>query len=381
MVHLPGLLGERVRPGIGTAADAIARRARDTVHRAGVTHHRAHDRRSLAQRNGNGQSVAVTVPARFPGPAAQRDLNRVADKHFSPTVKRWVEAYSRVGKRTPYLWKWCLHGLELTTLPCVLASLRADVCDTKLLGAMFGVLLDDVADRKGDGNFLEALLDIVSNRAALDFSRFSLRQRCYARVACELWNEYLSRARRYPRYSAYKDLLHFDHLQLVNAMRYSRLLNRQLSLLSLAEHDLYLPHNMQMMSFATLDLMCSPSFKSMELGKLRDVIWRAQYMGRIGNLMTTWQREIADRDYTSGVFARATSRGDLTLRQLAVGDRAQIEAAIHSGRHEAYFLRRWNYLRQRLWLMRRDLRSFDLGELVAGLERLLQIELGSRGLR
>jgi hypothetical protein len=102
-------------------------------------------------------------------------------------------------------------------------------------------------------------------------------------------------------------------------------------------------------------------------------------MARIGNLVTTWQREIGDGDYTSGVFARAVGRRELTVEQLRAGDAGEIEDVVRRGEHEAYFLRRWNYHRDRLRLMKPHFEAFDLGLVIEGLERLLLTELGSRG--
>ena len=173
--------------------------------------------------------------------------------------------------------------------------------------------------------------------------------------------------------------MRYDYLQLFNTMRYSHLLNRNPALLNLVEHDLYLPHNMHMMVSSTLDLMCSPCFDVFEVGIVREAVWHGQCMGRIGNLTTTWERELGEGDYTSGVYARALAQGDVTLAQLRAGDQEQIRKAIRDGQHEAYFLERWQEHRKSILARRPRLRSFDLGELVTGLQRLICLHLGSRG--
>src|SRR5207247_1166446 len=151
-------------------------------------------------------------------------------------------------------------------------------------------LLDDVADQNGDDELLERLLTLPPSGELPDFAQFPPEQQAYARFTAEVWQEIHARAKRFPGYARYADLLRYDYLQLFNTMRYSHLLNRNPALLNLTEHDLYLPHNMHMMVSATLDLMCSPDFDPSEVGWLREAIWHAQCMGRIGNLVTTWER-------------------------------------------------------------------------------------------
>ncbi len=162
-------------------------------------------------------------------------------------------------------------------------------------------------------------------------------------------------------------------------MRYSRLLNEYPEMFNLVEHDLYTPHNMHMMISATMDLMCSPQFDRTELAILREVVWRAQCMGRIGNLVTTWQREIGEDDFTSGVFARAISCGDLAVRELSSGNRTHIESVIKQQEHEEFFLRRWQTYRREILTLRTRCDSVNFTELVNGLQRLICLHLGSRG--
>ncbi len=79
------------------------------------------------------------------------DQRQVLAQQFSPFIEQWIAEYSKVGARDVYLWRWCLHGLNLTTLPSVTTELRDSACDTKLLSIILCVLLDDIADQQGGG--------------------------------------------------------------------------------------------------------------------------------------------------------------------------------------------------------------------------------------
>jgi len=105
----------------------------------------------------------------------------------------------------------------------------------------------------------EAALDSVCE-GELDFSQFTPAEQAYAAFTQQIWSEIERRARRYPRFAEYTDLLRYDYDQLCNVMRYSHLLNAMPELLNLTEHDLYTPHNMHIMICSTFDLMCSPDF-------------------------------------------------------------------------------------------------------------------------
>jgi hypothetical protein len=326
-----------------------------------------------------------TIPCRsesfgIPAAALTREQELIQAKSLSREVENWVRAYSAVGSRSRYLWKWCLHGVELTRLPCVLPELSSHVDDTKLLSIILCVLFDDVADQHGKGRLLQAMLRVTREGTMPDMYGLAPREALVADTTWRLWMDYRGRTESCPYHPAFADLLHYDLTQFFNTMSYSQLLNRQLPLLNLAEHDLYTSHNMQMISFSTLDLMCSTGFDMQELGKLREAMWHAQCMGRIGNLLSTWRREIPDRDFTSGVFARAVSHGDLTVEQLQEADPREIEAAILQGEHELYFYRRWLHHRERLRGRVRQIRSIDLTTTMDGHDRFFLMHLGSRGL-
>lgn len=309
-----------------------------------------------------------------------REREQVYATQLSTDVKRWVAAYEKVGARDLYLWKWCMHGATITTLPCVAPELRAHVNDTKLLSIILCVLMDDVADQHGDSRLLDALLEMACSGKPGSWKDLSEVEQEHAEVTRALWAEYWTRIAGYPCYEANEPVLRFDLLQTFNMMRYSHLVNDRPYLLNMVEHDLYTPHNMMMTSFAVLDLMCSPGFPQSDVATLREMNWHAQCMGRIGNLLSTWRRELAARDFTSGVFAHAMMQGDLTLDELEHGDLAKLEEAICSRGHEAHFYHKWLEHRERCHESASRIRSLDLRPVLEGHDRFFAAYLGSQGL-
>ncbi len=202
----------------------------------------------------------------------------------------------------------------------------------------------------------------------------------HADLTHELWTEYWARTSSYPCYANFEPVLRYDLLQFFNTMRYSHLVNGRPYLLNMVEHDLYTSHNMMMISFATLDLMCSERFPLAQTGALREMMWHAQCMGRIGNLLSTWRRELAKGDFTSGVFARALMEGDLTLEELERGDVGKIEGIISRRGHEAYFYQKWLEHRQRCHARAERVPSLDLRKVLEGHDRFFAMHLGSQGL-
>lgn len=310
----------------------------------------------------------------------QIEREQVYATQLSSDVQRWVAAYQEIGSRDLYLWKWCRLGAEITTLPGVAPELRAHVCDTKVLSIVLCVLLDDVADQHGNGQLLDALLEMTCSGTCRSWPRLGAVEKRHAAVARAIWMEYQQRIAGYQRHAEFAPVLQFDLQQFFNTMRYSHLVNERPYLLNMTEHDLYTSHNMMMISFGTLDLMCSPDFPLNEVSALREMLWHAQNMGRIGNLLSTWLRELAERDFTSGVFARALRDGDLTLDQLQHDLPAKIEATIRGRGHLAHFYRKWQEHRERCHARASDVHSLDLNSVLEGHDRFFAMHLGSQGL-
>ncbi len=309
----------------------------------------------------------------------QAEQNTIQSIEFSPLFAERVTQYNQLGTRGVYLWKWCVYGLRAILLPSVSRELRDHVTDTKMLAVMFGVLLDDVADQWQDRLFLDRLMRATLGESSRDFRDLGLGRAAYAQFTCEVWDELQQRVSGYPRYAEFSDLLDYDNRQIVNTMWYSHLVNADIHLLNIEEHDVYSPHNMQMMSFATMDVMCSPEFDHRDIGKLRAAMWHAQSMGRIGNLVSTWERELQDGDFSSGVFAILAERYPHLIQDMLLDKTDAIHAVLTQGGVESLFLDKWDQHRAAFQAKLPAVHSVDLRHVLQGLDQLLRMEIGSRG--
>ena len=309
-------------------------------------------------------------------------VNEIKNIKFSDYLERWILEYEKVGQRGRFLWQWCQKGVGLTTLPCVTPTLRDHVMETKMLSIFFGTLIDDIADREQDREMLQMAFSLVSpddwmaDRLAL----WTGRRREYLEMISRLWKEVWKRCQSYPRFPEFEFLLRFDNEQSLNAMRYALLANQTPAMLNSIEHDLYQPHNMQIMFMASVDLCASSTFDPNELGIAREIFWHAQRMGRIGNMLTTWEREVLDRDFTSGVFAHALARGILAPPDLRRLPAFEIMSMLESAECQAHFIRDWNYHRAQMASKVEKVQSCDLRAYLDGFEKLIVLHLGSRGL-
>jgi hypothetical protein len=300
---------------------------------------------------------------------------------FSAYLQQWIESYETVGQRGRFLWQWCLKGVRLTTLPSVAPEFREHVVETKMLGIMFCTLIDDIADREQDGEMLQMAIAAGSDNWAVErLELWNGRRRAYLEMIYGLWNELWSRCQSYPRFSVFESLLKFDNEQVMIAMRYALLANQCPGLLNVIEHDLYQPNNMQMIFMATVDLCASPDFDQDELGIAREVFWHAQRMGRIGNMITTWEREVLDRDFTSGIFAFAVHRGILTAADLRNLPAHEIMGLLESAACQDHFINEWKEHRNQVARKLERVKSIDLRPYLNAFEEMIKLHLGSRGL-
>ncbi len=291
-------------------------------------------------------------------------------------LRGWVDRYRRVGKRDIYLWRWCLFAVDLMTLSSVGGDRHTAARDTKFLIGMFNCLIDDVADQWHNHRFVRSLLTLTRGGTPTGETPAECQ---LAEFVTAVWNEIWSRAGRLPRFQEFEPLLAFDLRQLCTTVEHSDLTTQLPELVNRIEHDLYSSHGMMVTVAATVDLMASPEFDRRDLGGLRSVLWHAESMARIGNMVSTWEREIADGDFSSGVFMEAVWRGDIDLSDLRAENEERLVQSIIASDVEGDFLRRWETHRTQVRLLGKDLMSIDIENYIGRLDRLLESEIFSHG--
>ncbi|HET6345394.1 MAG TPA: hypothetical protein VFH51_10695 [Myxococcota bacterium] len=196
------------------------------------------------------------------------------------------------------------RGYALMTLSTVPAVHATELLYAKVRVGMLITLYDDQADhpRRRDRAVLRAL-------CRLPFAPATPGAPPLVHLAAALWHEVEAVIRRLPQYTLLRDLFAFDLHQVYQAMRYSELLGDLPALANRTENRAYLAHNMGLVLVGMMDLMALPTLPENELGRIRTFLLLGQEVARLSNVLCTWEREVAEGDYTSEVAAMGIEDG------------------------------------------------------------------------
>lgn len=299
-----------------------------------------------------------------------------------------IEAYEQViGDRDRFLWRWAHRLFPEFTLSCVDPAHRAATRDVKLFGLIFVSILDDVAEMQRDAATFEEATKIPFDHLTPDPDRDGVDREVLA-VAADVWGRFAPTLWESPRAEEFEALVRFDLEQVINSMRYSWLANRDLQFVNGPELRRYDAHNMMLYGFADVDLLHSPSFDRAETATLRRVVDRAQRMARIGNWITTWERELVEGDFTSGVVVHALENGIVSADELAAiretGDLDAVDAVAATIRDhdvEGVFLTRWREELAEARTLEGAVDSVDVAAYLDGIETVMDYHLATRGLK
>ena len=308
-------------------------------------------------------------------------LKRINRTELPERVVELVDEYeSLCGERDRFLWQWIYSLFPAFTLSSVDSEHREHVRTQKMVLTMFVTVLDDLVENHNDRETFEQARRLVQDPDSVDRSRVAVSDEYFDFIE-RLWYSFEDGLEDAPRREEFVDVFDYDCRQTLNAMDYSAVVNDNPDIANLGGAKHYDAHNMVMFPYADVDLMYSSEFEIADFGTVRDLLWDLQEMARIGNWLTTWEREIAEGDYSAGIVVLALQEGIVTPAELtaAESEDAAVIQRIRDADIERLFRDRWTERYRAVREREFDTESVDLDELVDGMETVFQYHEASRG--
>jgi hypothetical protein len=253
----------------------------------------------------------------------------------------------------------------------------------KSLLTLAATIVDDVSDKLHDTPLLEVLLKAPFENIDTPV-HFQGCRRLAVTLCSELFDAAYVHLRQGRMWDRVEPVLAFDLKQVWNAFAYAHLLNGRPEIINHVENTTYGAHNMMFYVFGDIDLTYSPVVDH-ECSHLREVFWHAQQMARIGNWVSTWERELHERDWSSGVVSWGVSNrlfqvSDLNSHRNGNGVPTCLRRFRELG-IEGELLRVWTQHRDTALELGTHIRSVDVASYIDGMERVLIYHLASRGMK
>jgi len=308
-------------------------------------------------------------------------LESVYNYTLSDNLNYFIDEYEHLfGKRNRFLWKWLgvIFKESGVTLSTVDREYLDSTVDNKILITIITVVLDDIAEYYKDGELLGMILEMWNHGTKLIGGYKENEKVMFVK---KLWDHLMKELSKYPRYEEFKNIFIYDFNQMLNTIRYSYLTNLNPEIINLQEAEIYGCHNMIVYLYNGIDLMASPDFDKGDLPRLRTVFWYAQQMARAGNWLSTWKRELSEKDFSSGVFGYAASKDNLNISDIEKIGRDEVISKIESSDVYEYLIDSWEHNYEKIKKLKNTIKSIDMDAYTNGLENVLKFHLATEGLK
>lgn len=309
-------------------------------------------------------------------------MDAIETAPLPPTVSEFVSRYEdRVGGRDEFLWKWIHYLFPAFELSSVADAERDSVRVAKTALTIFVTVLDDLVEERGDAATFDEARFIPFDATRVRHERDGVDGDVVGYLT-DLWMELDSRLRDAVRYDEFEELFRYDLRQTIDAIRYGDTMSRHPSASNETGYFRQASHNMCMFPYSDIDAMHSPALRRSDVGTVRSVLWDLQELARIGNDVTTWEREVDEGDFSSVVVARAVRDGVVTARELREEvDAASVKARIRRAGIEERLVERWEerFRAIRSEAERASTDSVDVEALIEGMRTVFEYHLASRG--
>lgn len=310
----------------------------------------------------------------------KKELAAVKKTKLPAKFKKWVREYEEIGERNKFVWKLFLKAKrEIDCMPAQ-KPYRTALEEVNFLITMFVVLLDDMADQSHNEKFLNRLAKIPFMGNAAKNGNFNKKEKHYLNFTLKIWERVSQLINKAPLYKNFKHLFESDINQMIGAINRDCFINNNPCAINKDDYWLYSPHTMQFIIGPAVNLMYLSVFVPGELKIVREIAWQGQKMARVGNCISTWEREVNEGDFSSGVFAYAIGSKTLTAEDLTAKNHAKIIKKIKRSGTENELLKEWekSYKKISSLAKKNKLKTINVAKFLRGLENLLMLEIISK---
>ena len=309
----------------------------------------------------------------------KKEIEAIKNIELPKELQQWVKKYKKVGERGDLIWLLTWKIIKTVSLSDISTNYQESLQNVKFMITMFVILSDDIVDKNKNQRLLNELFGIAMDGHYEKSENLAFGEKKYIKFIEEIWGYIVNSIEKYPRYKEFKEIFYYDIFQILNSMNFALLVNKYNFLINKTEYWAYFTCSIQAMIYTDLHLMCDTKLKAEEFGMIREVIWKAQNMTRIGNWLSTWKREIEEKDYTSGVFAYAIDSGVLTIEELEQEPKAKIINRINNSKIEKELLNKWDKEYREIEKFDKKIKLINIKKFLSELESLMILHLSLKG--
>lgn len=273
----------------------------------------------------------------------KKGIEEIRKVELPPELQRWVGEYKKAGgERDDIIWQFVYLVIRnISPFINYNKKYKKINMELKFLFSMFIIIIDDIADKEKNDKLFNEITKIIyynlKDGNTKELNEISL-------FAIDIYRHIYKQIKQFPFFSNYENLLEFETVQIFNSMKYSIVVNKYPFIINELEFWNYFPCSMQIMLYYIIELMCITSKHFEEyLQKSREIILIIQKMGRIGNCLSTWRRELDEKDFTSLVFFSAVEKGIIKIKDIENINTINFIEKIEKLGVESDILARWNY--------------------------------------
>lgn len=302
-------------------------------------------------------------------PSLQSRVNQ-----FEPFRENYPALYTH---RTFFVWQFSQAGYQITSLN-LSDNDFLESNSLKCQAVFMTVLLDDICDLGQDRLLFDKVIlaltkgEITGIDGDVELCRFIL----------DIWLNLQFAIEQTPNYSLVKPLLDQAYQDWITSFEYSLLIQDHSfhAKDNWEKHLEIIAHSTIIYWAALIDLLFVPHLLAHQAESASQVFLRTQKMAEIGNWVSTWERELAQRDFTSGIYAIALENDWITWDDLNYESLDDVKQKIQSSPVESYLWNEWERLRVESQQIVSEIQLPALNGYVESFSAIMFMQLASKGL-